>query len=229
MRPAVLFALALSLGCFSGCGMMRHKTREGNTSCSSCKSNHCQSGACGDESCTSCGDESCTSCGDAGGSGRMGMFVTKRDECGGEGCAPCGEERGTSRNGMFAVHGGAYSGDSCNSCGDGCASSRCGMFVGHGNCGRITCCEPQCGLLHLGPPTAPMPHSGLLGKLPPQPTCCEPHCGLLECWCLGVPRPGKHEPEPAPGPSAATVGYPYYTTRGPRDFLAPHPPSIGPY
>ncbi len=29
------------------------------------------------------------------------------------------------------------------------------------------------------------------------------------------------------GPSTAQVGYPYYTTRGPRDFLTANPPSIG--
>ena len=37
------------------------------------------------------------------------------------------------------------------------------------------------------------------------------------------------ELQPAPGPSPAMVAYPYYTTRGPRDFLNPYPPSIGPY
>jgi hypothetical protein len=226
MRPAVLFALTVSLICSSGCGMMRHKKRDGNASCSACNSGTCQSGA--------CGEESCTSCDDAGGSGRMGMFVSNRGDRGGEGCTSCGEEQATVREGMFAVQGGAWGGDSCNSCGDGCASSRCGMFVGHNNCGRVTCCEPQCGLLHLGPPATPIPHSGLLRNLPvpPPATNCEPHCGLLEHCCLGVPCLGRRdraEPEPAPGPSAATVGYPYYTTRGPRDFLAPHPPSIGPY
>ncbi len=30
------------------------------------------------------------------------------------------------------------------------------------------------------------------------------------------------------GPPAATITYPYYTIRGPRDFLAKNPPSIGP-
>ena len=30
------------------------------------------------------------------------------------------------------------------------------------------------------------------------------------------------------GNATATVNYPYYTLRGPRDFLAAHPPSIGP-
>ncbi|MDH3718647.1 MAG: hypothetical protein OES79_11055 [Planctomycetota bacterium] len=30
------------------------------------------------------------------------------------------------------------------------------------------------------------------------------------------------------GPPSAQITYPYYTTRGPRDFLNPAPPSIGP-
>ena len=30
-----------------------------------------------------------------------------------------------------------------------------------------------------------------------------------------------------PGPPSAHVAYPYYTTRGPRDFLINNPPSIG--
>lgn len=32
----------------------------------------------------------------------------------------------------------------------------------------------------------------------------------------------------AGGAQVAQVAYPYYTTRGPRDFLASNPPSIGP-
>ncbi len=31
----------------------------------------------------------------------------------------------------------------------------------------------------------------------------------------------------AAGPQTPTYSYPYYTTRGPRDFLADNPPSIG--
>jgi len=31
-----------------------------------------------------------------------------------------------------------------------------------------------------------------------------------------------------PGPPAGAITYPYYTTRGPRDFLASNPRSIGP-
>ncbi len=33
---------------------------------------------------------------------------------------------------------------------------------------------------------------------------------------------------PADGPAVAQVTYPYYTTRGPRDYFAASPPSIGP-
>jgi hypothetical protein len=32
----------------------------------------------------------------------------------------------------------------------------------------------------------------------------------------------------APGPATGAVTYPYYTVRGPRDFLAKNPSSIGP-
>lgn len=33
--------------------------------------------------------------------------------------------------------------------------------------------------------------------------------------------------EGMPGPGSAAIGYPYYTVRGPRDFLVDNPPSIG--
>jgi hypothetical protein len=32
-----------------------------------------------------------------------------------------------------------------------------------------------------------------------------------------------------PSPPSGQVTYPYYTVRGPRDFLRNNPPSIGPY
>lgn len=34
---------------------------------------------------------------------------------------------------------------------------------------------------------------------------------------------------PPAGPPVGTYAYPYYTLRGPRDFLQANPPSIGPY
>lgn len=42
----------------------------------------------------------------------------------------------------------------------------------------------------------------------------------LECSDYGATQPA--------GPPSGAVAYPYYTTRGPRDFLAKCPPSIGP-
>ena len=61
--------------------------------------------------------------------------------------------------------------------------------------------------------------------------------GLLSAWHKakaglghhdGVPGHAQDAYQPAPGPSAGNVSYPYYTTRGPRDFLAPNPRGIGP-
>jgi hypothetical protein len=48
--------------------------------------------------------------------------------------------------------------------------------------------------------------------------------------CFGGGGPGAHpwQDGPPSGPPTAHVGYPYYTLRGPRDFLLNNPPSIGP-
>jgi hypothetical protein len=43
---------------------------------------------------------------------------------------------------------------------------------------------------------------------------------------------GGHHYRPETQPAGGPVGqyaYPYYTLRGPRDFLVDNPPSIGPY
>ena len=49
--------------------------------------------------------------------------------------------------------------------------------------------------------------------------------------CRNV-RPSRRGPSTeaasVPGPSMGAVTYPYYTVRGPRDFLVDNPPSIGP-
>ena len=47
--------------------------------------------------------------------------------------------------------------------------------------------------------------------------------------CTGCRRGCRaHYAPPAPGPATGAITYPYYTTRGPRDFLARNPQSIGP-
>jgi len=66
----------------------------------------------------------------------------------------------------------------------------------------------------------------------PCDACCDPGCcgGLLSRCSLGRLRdPGHGTPVVTqPGPPMGQVAYPYYTTRGPRDFLLDNPPSIGP-
>ena len=52
-------------------------------------------------------------------------------------------------------------------------------------------------------------------------------CGQAGCRSCGpVARRGSYETYD--GGSQGTVAYPYYTNRGPRDFLAPNPRDIGP-
>lgn len=53
------------------------------------------------------------------------------------------------------------------------------------------------------------------------------------CACAGAgicPNGGSYPEYPSfnQGPPVGQVAYPYYTTRGPRDFLLDNPPSIGP-
>ena len=70
------------------------------------------------------------------------------------------------------------------------------------------------------------------------PHGCGGDCGGYEGSCDGgCGHPGllsglashlhPRESPPATGPPVGTVTYPYYTVRGPRDFLANDPPSLG--
>jgi len=108
----------------------------------------------------------------------------------------------------LAHHG--HHGPACpDGCGHGCPDGACGHPHGHcdGDDGHSDPFEP----FHLG-------HQG-----PPQ------RGGVLSF--LGRAGGGGGPPanaQPAPGPSAGAVSYPYYTTRGPRDFLAADPRGIGP-
>jgi hypothetical protein len=62
--------------------------------------------------------------------------------------------------------------------------------------------------------------------------CSHGSCQDAPEGCQGCPT-GCHRGAGGGGPDAglaapATVAYPYYTTRGPRDFLDRNPQSIGP-
>ncbi len=76
---------------------------------------------------------------------------------------------------------------------------------------------------------------------PAQPNCqtCEDpdadcggpakkHCCLLAGLCRKKPCEPCEQPVAEAGPPVGAITYPYYTTRGPRDFLAKNPGSIGP-
>jgi hypothetical protein len=89
-------------------------------------------------------------------------------------------------------------------------------------------------------PTACM--GGSCAQAPENCQCCNDpgdpndpgHCRLFgdhscplcnhQCPLAG----GRGEEVANDGPPTGAITYPYYTTRGPRDFLAKDPPSIGP-
>jgi hypothetical protein len=73
-------------------------------------------------------------------------------------------------------------------------------------------------------------------------TCCQRHCDCVGCsgHCMPCTKWGERMAMQGPmpleygqgglqeGPATGAVTYPYYTTRGPRDFLAKNPGTIGP-
>ncbi|NBX29114.1 hypothetical protein EBR04_01460 [bacterium] len=67
--------------------------------------------------------------------------------------------------------------------------------------------------------TCRVPHTGRYGGL------AKHHLSPEEKAALAASDYGGTQPA---GPPTGAVAYPYYTTRGPRDFLAKNPPSIGP-
>jgi len=59
---------------------------------------------------------------------------------------------------------------------------------------------------------------------------CGPACGHgCGMGCCGRKGGGRQPFTGNSGPPCGAVGYPYYTTRGPRDFLARNPQPLGPY
>ena len=112
---------------------------------------------------------------------------------------------------------GPYDCSPCNSPDWGCTGPRhpMGYKTSHEcYCSNDNCNAPQCqGCQPPGP--------GYCGD-PPSPGCAGfPYCG---CGPSGDQNYNFN-----PGPPVAQTAYPYYTLRGPRDFLLNNPPSIGPY
>ncbi|MBN2578416.1 MAG: hypothetical protein JXB10_05445 [Pirellulales bacterium] len=97
-----------------------------------------------------------------------------------------------------------------------CASNQCNRssYCSTGGCsaepGCASCGEPSCG------DTA-------------DPGVCEDDSGHWCGLCCRRERMPRGAVEAAnPGPPSGAVTYPYYTNRGPRDYLAREVPSIGP-
>ncbi len=123
-------------------------------------------------------------------------------------------------------------GEGCQSCGGGA-----GGCTGCGDCSEHGFVCPRCGC-HQGDPSGHCKACGAMGGGQMVDTCqrcgsgdCDAsghcaHCGGLFGHCHGNPGEGVN-----PGPSGdggGATAYPYYTNRGPRDFFAKNPPSIGP-
>gem|GEM_PF-1230789 len=95
-------------------------------------------------------------------------------------------------------------------CDDGCCAAGCA------NCPSASCSSGRCG---GGCSACGGRGCGLCQRLAGRVASgfC-PHAG-------GYPANYNYNPSPPTG----QVAYPYYTVRGPRDFLRNNPPSIGPY
>jgi hypothetical protein len=175
--------------------------------------------------------------------------------CGDECCEPCH----TTRMKYAPQPIGPECGDACHRGGNleevcpggqgGCFDRYCGSECGPGyhpgpyDCSA--CCSPNWGNNGYRHPNGYMSRRGCLcqGQIPghcPQPGPHCPCCGHGYCCsCCGPPAPGcpcccggasgDQNYNFQPGPPVAQTAYPYYTLRGPRDFLLNNPPSIGPY
>jgi hypothetical protein len=111
-------------------------------------------------------------------------------------------------HGHHARHGGPCHDGACENgqCAVGGPCATCGP--GGGQTGCRDCMSGNC-----------QTHVGRYGGL------AKHHLSPAERAALAASDYGATQPA---GPPTGAVAYPYYTTRGPRDFLAKNPPSIGP-
>lgn len=91
-----------------------------------------------------------------------------------------------------------------------------GRLAGHGHCGPDGCSHGGCGR-----------QGCVAGKLGWQQGGLD-YSSHLNPGVLGHRAGAQLQGQPfTPGPPTGQVGYPYYSHRGPRDFLMDNPPSIG--
>lgn len=129
-------------------------------------------------------------------------------------------------------------------CFDRYCGSECGPGYHPGPYDCSACDSPNWGVTGYRHPHGYVDGRGCLcgGRSPGHCKTPGPHCPCCGhgycCSCCGPPAPGcplccgasgDHNYNFNPGPPVAQTAYPYYTLRGPRDFLLDNPPTIGPY
>ena len=148
--------------------------------------------------------------------------------CGPQGC--CGP-----RHGIFDKLGWTQKG-CCECVGDNCGGG-CGLFgAGNGGgcgdgcgCGNCDNCLQNGISCVLDCPGQNNCRSGYGYGYGCGPNGCGPGgCGPGGCGPGGYGGCGDQNYNFNSGPPVGQTAYPYYTTRGPRDFLMCNPPSIGP-
>lgn len=152
----------------------------------------------------------CEGCGES--CGRGGNCETS---CPGGNCCVFDRYHGSQYGPQYPA--GPYDCSPCDSCNWGCNGHRhpFGYQTGHEcYCQNDGACPAGC---------HPCPHCG-------RGYCGDgPGVGCGVCNVCGCGPSGDHNYNFNPGPPVAQTAYPYYTLRGPRDFLLGNPPSIGPY
>jgi len=106
----------------------------------------------------------------------------------------------------------------CGVAGCGAGGSLCSSCSGLGQGGPGHGGPGQGGLGQGGLRHGGLGHGGLFGRFKGKAEAEHPYGGMSP---MTPPMAGPH------GPMAPSYGYPYYTTRGPRDFLMANPPSLG--
>ena len=158
-----------------------------------------------------CGDPCCDGgCGDCYGGGRGGSLDQTACCQGGGDCCMfdryCGHDCGPGYGP------GPYDCSPCDSCNWGCSGHQ------HPQ-GYVTGNECQCATPRTQPHLAKVCGNGY---------CCAA-CGRPAPSCCCCANSGDQNYNFNPGPPVAQTAYPYYTVRGPRDFLLNNPPPLGPY
>jgi hypothetical protein len=225
---STLVVLALAALCCSGCRAFHwHRDQACAEPCAESCAEPCAEPCSGPECAEPCEDECCEPC-----------HVTRAKHA----PRPIGSH-GYGRGGNLEHE--YPGGKGC--CFDSYCGSKCGPGYGPGPYDCSPCGSPHWGCTGHRHPHGYKDGRGCLchGQAPcpcPQPgphcPCC---CGHGYCCnCCGPPAPGgaccpcggasgDQNYNFTPGPPVAQTAYPYYTLRGPRDFLLDNPPSIGPY